>query len=593
MGTAWGLFSAFVTGLGYYAIFLVAVLACIKFFYVKYQEKLSALEDFAKLLESFKGQSMADTGAYENMKAAIEKTEFATLWKQYSSSLIHVGPDRDGRYQVYSTSYAEDYFNNETLTSGLMTGFWKNFGGTFTAIGILGTFLGLTVGLYGINIESKDLAVLSTGIQSLFKGLSTAFLTSVAGIILAIAYNVLYSRWMKKYYDLGDTVAETFDEIFVHYNAEQILSDSLSESREQTEQLKLFSSQLVTAISDGLNNGFQEQLVPVFNDLRQSIDKLTTSGMDTLAGSIDEKTGEQLSSFAKNLEELQSSMQVMFENTMRQNEETAQRLEDAVKALTDASNAANQSAREMFETANKSMLEASTAANQSLIAHAGQAAETMGTALNGAADHIAKTGDELSSISQGMKKSLEDTLTMIHDDMERHEAALKTVMDQLQATVTRNRELINSAGDTAEKFSHASAPMIEVSKQIRGTIDANKNAQQRISDDIKKNVESIKTASTSNANAIRDINEALKHVETAWKAYEDHFKGISGEMQKTLESLNKGVAGYNDLTNKALVKNLNEFDRSISAALGEIGGIGEDLNDSVEDLSKLLKQKLR
>lgn len=164
MGTAWGLFSAFVTGLGYYAIFLVAVLACIKFFYVKYQEKLSALEDFAKLLESFKGQSMADTGAYENMKAAIEKTEFATLWKQYSSSLIHVGPDRDGRYQVYSTSYAEDYFNNETLTSGLMTGFWKNFGGTFTAIGILGTFLGLTVGLYGINIESKDLAVLSTGI---------------------------------------------------------------------------------------------------------------------------------------------------------------------------------------------------------------------------------------------------------------------------------------------------------------------------------------------------------------------------------------------------------------------------------------------
>lgn len=571
MSVLWHLFSMFVTGFWYYLLFVVAWGLWYRFFKRNYNLKEKQIREFLALLKSYKGKSFNESGIFENFKAAMKASNFYSLWKQYETSLIHVGPDVEGRYQIYSTENAEYYFNSDTLSRGLMVGFWKNLAGIFTAIGILGTFLGLTVGLYGINIDSKDLEVLSSGIQNLFQGLSTAFLTSVAGIICAIGYNIYYSHLMKNYNILIGEVAAGLDSIFTHKNTEQILADSLIESKQQTEQMKLFSTQLVTAISESLDTSFQEQLVPVFNELRESIDKLNSSGADALAGSIDEKTGKQLASFAATLERLQQSMNLTFEQSAKQNEENAKQLNEAVKALTDASNAAN-----------KSILE-----------HAGQAANTMGSALSGAAESISKTGDELSQASSSMKKSLEETLSMVHDDMERHEAALKTMVESLEATISRNKELLNSAGDTANKFANASKPMAQVSEQIGQSLDKAINVQQSLSKELNRQAGTIQTASVANANAVKEVNEALKRIETSWKAYENNFKGVSDGLQKTFDILNKGINGYNDATNKALVKNLSAFDSSITTALAGIQGLNQDLAESVEDLNKFLKGKLR
>ena len=571
MRTFWLFVGPIINSIWYYLLFVIALWFWYQFFWKKCNARKKQLQELLTLLESYKGQSFNETGVFENFKAAMKESNFDSLWKQYETSLIHVGPDVEGRYQIYSTENAEYYFNSDTLSRGLMVGFWKNLAGIFTAIGILGTFLGLTVGLYGINIDCKDLEVLSSGIQNLFQGLSTAFLTSVAGIICAIGYNIYYSHLMKNYNILIGEVAAGLDSIFTHKNTEQILADSLIESKQQTEQMKLFSTQLVTAISESLDTSFQEQLVPVFNELRESIDKLNSSGADALAGSIDEKTGKQLASFAATLERLQQSMNLTFEQSAKQNEENAKQLNEAVKALTDASNAAN-----------KSILE-----------HAGQAANTMGSALSGAAESISKTGDELSQASSSMKKSLEETLSMVHDDMERHEAALKTMVESLEATISRNKELLNSAGDTANKFANASKPMAQVSEQIGQSLDKAINVQQSLSKELNRQAGTIQTASVANANAVKEVNEALKRIETSWKAYENNFKGVSDGLQKTFDILNKGINGYNDATNKALVKNLSAFDSSITTALAGIQGLNQDLAESVEDLNKFLKGKLR
>lgn len=571
MSVLWHLFSMFVTGLWYYILFVVALGLWYRFFKRNYNLKEKQIRELLTLLKSYKGKSFNESGIFENFKAAMKASNFNSLWKQYETSLIHVGPDMEGRYQIYSTENAEYYFNSDTLSRGLMVGFWKNLAGIFTAIGILGTFLGLTVGLYGINIDSKDLEVLSSGIQNLFQGLSTAFFTSVAGIICAIGYNIYYSHLMKNYNILIGEVAAGLDSIFTHKNTEQILADSLIESKQQTEQMKLFSTQLVTAISESLDTSFQEQLVPVFDELRKSIDKLNSSGADALAGSIDEKTGKQLASFAATLDKLQQSMNLAFEKSAKQNEDNARQLNEAVKALTDASN-----------TANRSILE-----------HAGQAANTMGNALTGAAASISKTGNELSTVSSSMKKSLEETLSMVHDDMERHEAALKTMVESLQTTISRNKELINSAGDAASKFADASRPMAQVSEQIGQSLDKAIDVQQSISKELNRQAGTIQTASVANANAVKEVNDALKHIETSWKAYENNFKGVSDGLQKTFEILNKGINGYNDATNRALIKNLSAFDSSINTALSGIQDLNQDLAESVEDLNKFIKQKLR
>ena len=213
----------------------------------------------------------------------------------------------------------------------------------------------------------------------------------------------------------------------------------------------------------------------------------------------------------------------------------------------------------------------------------------MGNALTGAAASISKTGNELSTVSSSMKKSLEETLSMVHDDMERHEAALKTMVESLQTTISRNKELINSAGDAASKFADASRPMAQVSEQIGQSLDKAIDVQQSISKELNRQAGTIQTASVANANAVKEVNDALKHIETSWKAYENNFKGVSDGLQKTFEILNKG----NDATNRALIKNLSAFDSSINTALSGIQDLNQDLAESVEDLNKFIKQKLR
>lgn len=55
-----------------------------------------------------------------------------------------------------------------------------------TSLGILGTFVGIVVGLLDFNPKQLD-----TSITSLLKGLTTAFITSLVGILFSIVFKVL------------------------------------------------------------------------------------------------------------------------------------------------------------------------------------------------------------------------------------------------------------------------------------------------------------------------------------------------------------------------------------------------------------------
>lgn len=69
---------------------------------------------------------------------------------------------------------------------------WKNildqFPGTFTGIGLLGTFIGLILGISNIGFSSVTATI--TSIELLISGIKVAFYTSIAGVIISIIYNI-------------------------------------------------------------------------------------------------------------------------------------------------------------------------------------------------------------------------------------------------------------------------------------------------------------------------------------------------------------------------------------------------------------------
>lgn len=84
----------------------------------------------------------------------------------------------------------EDYFNDDIL--GMKS--WQNvvtqIPGSLTGLGILGTFIGLIVGIQGIGFSSVTAALSS--VQTLLSGIQVAFYTSIAGVILSLSFNIVY-----------------------------------------------------------------------------------------------------------------------------------------------------------------------------------------------------------------------------------------------------------------------------------------------------------------------------------------------------------------------------------------------------------------
>lgn len=82
----------------------------------------------------------------------------------------------------------EDVINEGSLALRVWRSASMQIPGTLTALGLLGTFMGLISGISSIGFSSVEAALSS--IQTLLGGIQTAFYTSIVGVILSILYNV-------------------------------------------------------------------------------------------------------------------------------------------------------------------------------------------------------------------------------------------------------------------------------------------------------------------------------------------------------------------------------------------------------------------
>lgn len=84
----------------------------------------------------------------------------------------------------------DDYVNEEALAMRSWQSVVSQIPGTLTGLGILGTFVGLIIGIKGIGFSTVNTALGS--VQTLLSGIQVAFYTSIAGVILSTLFNILY-----------------------------------------------------------------------------------------------------------------------------------------------------------------------------------------------------------------------------------------------------------------------------------------------------------------------------------------------------------------------------------------------------------------
>lgn len=599
-------------------------------FWVAVKKRQNELQNTIKILknaiDALHNGKLTNTQLYAEIdNAFLTNTILETTWKQYRKNIINM-PGEENRKGV--TVEAEIYFTVSVLLSGIKNDFWKNLAGIFTGLGILGTFVGLTIGVIGI--DAKSMNGLQQGISQLLNGTSTAFFTSIVGIFCAIVFNWLYSGLMKRVHTNVDILCENLGEVFPLITMENLLVMQLEESQEQGATLKTLSGDLGDIMSETLMNvqaaleqSIDTNFKPLFDELLTTMRALNNGGMSAIADSLNEGAGKEIASFAKTLMGMEQGMKEIMEQARIANEASMNQLRQSIEELTDKMNAtisASVTANSEGAVKNQEILtqlmedisikmtgivsDISKVNNQSNAEFAdmmkkasNQVQDMVDTMQRGMASHttslqeeMADTVQTIATASQEGSQHVAHTMKEAATTVENLTLVMKQELEELTDTMRISQGLITQAGMTADKFTDAAKPMQQAAQDISGRLSQVIDATTAFNQHVENSTSLVNASVEKQTATIAYTQEAIQQMETAWKAYETNFGNVNKALQETFTILLKNTNDYTHIVDKGLQGNLKVFDENIEKAVGTVSTMNNNLVESVEDLADIIEE---
>lgn len=284
--------------------------------FLQFRNRLGALQS---LVNGQSRERLADERrSILNKAEAIKSRDVANLWKAFDESLVSSSDSK----QLFNTLDAEHFFNASSLAQGI-TGsrLLAAVPGFLVAIGVLGTFVGLTVGLVGLQLDGQaDVNQLKAGIHNLIAGAAVAFMTSVWGVLSSLLLNFFEKLFERSALSDIREIQEKIDRLCPSIAAEQSLihiadysreaKESLQELHERIgdrlqEEVKGISNGMQTAITDALNNVMGPAIQALVNATSQNstetLEKLVLNFMEGI-GSAGRDQGNLMQLAAANVQ---------------------------------------------------------------------------------------------------------------------------------------------------------------------------------------------------------------------------------------------------------------------------------------------------
>lgn len=239
----------------------------------------------------------------------------------------------------------EEYINEDLLDRVAMSHYNSAVSGTLTGIGILGTFLGLSMGLG--SFDGNDIYTISDNVGPLLEGMKVAFHTSVYGIFFSLVFNFVYRSMMAGAYEiLGE----------FHTTYKQYVAPSVASVDENARAMLIYQANMsnyMKQMTELLKGNAMEQTNAVERIADQFVQQMSRSlgvEFDKMGRSLNgaSKVQEQCSrdyqsmeTAAKELLAANRSMQQALEMMTARQEEITKRLAAQEAKLSDTCDALN------------------------------------------------------------------------------------------------------------------------------------------------------------------------------------------------------------------------------------------------------------
>lgn len=212
---------------------------------------------------------------------------------------------------VTSACSVEEYINEDLLDQIAGTHYNSVVSGTMSGLGILGTFLGLTLGM--LSFTGNDIFTISDNIAPLLSGMKVAFHTSVYGIFFSLVFNFVYRGIMADAYTRLTTFLETFHEC---------TEPPVSQVDENMNAMLIYQANMANSMKS-----IMELMKCNEESQIKGLDKIVQQFMNQLSESL----GTEFDSLGRNLKDACEAQSTYAHNF--------QRLEESTRLLLDASRA--------------------------------------------------------------------------------------------------------------------------------------------------------------------------------------------------------------------------------------------------------------
>lgn len=584
----------------------------------KYFSKLlNKRKNINRLYEELRKFNRADySSKFEEIDKLLSDDKTAGgIWREFSRTLTK-NRNVDDQTEIYSTIEAGAFFRYSHVVHDVNTSYWQNFGSIYTGVGILGTFLGLVIGLNGVDLTSNDVTKIKDSIGLLLNGISVAFGTSLLGIFFALIYGVADKKIQDCLSDSVDKLSNKIEDMYPRKTIEQWMSDGHHETVEQTKVLKNLGQDMAESLSElldaQLTAGFEElcenldrQMKPTFEKLYEAISALNDGGATAIAGAVSEKAGAQLDAFAETLQNMQESMKqslevsektsaqanVMLTETMRQigeslksgTDEAVQKQREAASEISEQMSQMVASFNASSEKAMNNMLQASTAAQQGLsesIETTKNSAEYMSEAMKTMTEkQQAMLNEAAESNNATAQHLLEVFETMSSKQKEMLEEMEKNSREKMEETILLLRKTISEHNDSIEQH-YASI------KEMAGTINNVLDKVNSSSDCMEKAAEPVLEASRELKNQLEKVQEQTRilHEETT-----SQLSKLIEQGHDTDVSLQK----LSDTTDKAEQKAIEaweKYNNGMSSIGQELSNVLDMITEKISNYNQLMNK---
>lgn len=426
------------------------------------------------------------------------------LWGEYAATLHaerkadDAGQSRIVRWRA--TSMAASFFTEQAIVgTPLKTEFYKHLPGILTGLGIIGTFLGLILGLRNFDVSNPS--QVQSQLQSLFDSVGHAFYMSAGAISLAMLFTWIEKSIVTARYRQVEELRQLVDGMFDAGAGEEYLERLVKSSETQATQASQIKDALVADMREILTTLttrqvetqtrlFNEQMEAHTRQTGQISQEIGKAIADNLGGpmqdiaaavkSVGESQGDAvnkmltdvLASFAARMEDMFGGQMRGMTDLLKETSEAMRSTAAKFGELTTNMDSAGKSAVEAMAERLNHAITSMEARQQIMNKKMGEFVEQIRAMVSESQtesgrklqETLAAVGEQVAGVVGDLRRQAEQAAENQGSRQERFEnstgAAIGSLSAQMEALLSQSVETNRSLQDTVAKLSAATSKAI-------------------------------------------------------------------------------------------------------------------------------------